>query len=62
MLFYVPPLLPVMAKTDDGVYDSSNEELFSPIEKARLPMEYLARLFSAGNVDPVRLALKKAGK
>ncbi len=59
MLFYVPPLLPVMAKTDAGVYDSSNEELFSPIEKARLPMEYLARLFSAGNVDPVRLALKK---
>ena len=59
MLFYVPPLLPVMAKTDDGVYDSSNEELFSPIEKARLPMEYLARLFSAGNVEPVRLALKK---
>jgi nitrate reductase beta subunit len=59
MLFYVPPLLPVMARTDDGVYDSSNEELFSPIEKARLPMEYLARLFSAGNVDPVRLALKK---
>jgi nitrate reductase beta subunit len=59
MLFYVPPLLPVMAKTDDGVYDSSNEELFSPIEKARLPMEYLARLFSAGNMDPVRLALKK---
>jgi nitrate reductase beta subunit len=59
MLFYVPPLLPVMAKTGDGVYDSSNEELFSPIEKARLPMEYLARLFSAGNVEPVRLALKK---
>ena len=59
MLFYVPPLLPVMAKTDEGVYDSSNEELFSPIEKARLPMEYLARLFSAGNLEPVRLALKK---
>ncbi len=59
MLFYVPPLLPVMAKTDDGVYDSSNEELFSPIEKARLPMEYLARLFAAGNIEPVRLALKK---
>ncbi|MDQ5846813.1 MAG: nitrate reductase subunit beta [Acidobacteriota bacterium] len=59
MLFYVPPLLPVMAKTDAGVYDSSNEELFSPIEKARLPMEYLARLFAAGNVEPVRLALKK---
>jgi len=59
MLFYVPPLLPVMAKAEEGVYDCSNEELFSPIEKARLPMAYLASLFSAGNIDPVRLALKK---
>ena len=55
----VPPLLPVMANTDDGTYDTANEELFSPIEKARLPMEYLAKLFSAGNIDPVRIALKK---
>jgi nitrate reductase beta subunit len=59
MLFYVPPLLPVMAKTEDGLYDASEAELFSPIEKARLPMEYMARLFSAGNIDPVRYALKK---
>ncbi|HLG14732.1 MAG TPA: nitrate reductase subunit beta [Blastocatellia bacterium] len=59
MLFYVPPLLPVMAKTDDGVYDAANDELFSPIEKARLPMEYLARLFGGGNPEPVTLALKK---
>ena len=48
-----------MAKTDAGVYDTANEELFSPIEKARLPIEYMAKLFSAGNVEPVRLALKK---
>ena len=59
MLFYVPPMLPVMAKTEDGVYDTANDELFSPIEKARLPMEFMASLFSAGNVDPVTLALKK---
>jgi nitrate reductase beta subunit len=59
MLFYVPPLLPVMAKTEAGVYDSANSELFSPIDKARLPMEYLAKLFSAGNVTPVEFALKK---
>lgn len=59
MLFYVPPLLPVMAKTGEGVYDTSMQELFSPIEKARLPMEYLARLFSGGNLEPVRYALKK---
>jgi nitrate reductase beta subunit len=59
MLFYVPPLLPVMAKTEEGLYDASSKELFSPIEKARLPMQYLARLFSGGNLDPVRYALRK---
>ncbi|MFZ1699505.1 MAG: nitrate reductase subunit beta [Pyrinomonadaceae bacterium] len=59
MLFYVPPMLPVMAETTDGVYNTANEELFSPIEKARLPIEYMASLFSAGNVDHVSLALKK---
>jgi nitrate reductase beta subunit len=59
MLFYVPPLLPVMAKNEDGLYDASGKELFSPVEKARLPQEYLARLFSAGNVEPVQYALKK---
>ena len=59
MLFYVPPMLPVMAKTETGSYDTANDELFSPIEKARLPMEFMASLFSAGNVDHVSLALKK---
>jgi len=59
MLFYVPPMLPVMAETSDGVYDTANEELFSPIEKARLPLEFMASLFSAGNLDHVNLALKK---
>ena len=59
MLFYVPPMLPVMAETTDGVYDTANDELFSPIEKARLPIEFMASLFSAGNVDHVSLALKK---
>jgi nitrate reductase beta subunit len=59
MLFYVPPLLPVMARTEDGLYDTSEEELFAPVENARLPIEYLARLFSAGNTSHVELALKK---
>jgi nitrate reductase beta subunit len=59
MLFYVPPLLPVMAKTEEGLYDASGKEIFSPVERARLPIQYLARLFSAGNPDPVTYALKK---
>jgi len=59
MLFYVPPLLPVMSRTEDGLNDTSNDELFSPIERARLPIEYLARLFAAGNAEPVKVALRK---
>jgi nitrate reductase beta subunit len=59
MLFYVPPLLPVVAKADEGLYDTSGKELFAPIEKARLPMEYMAKLFSAGNVELVRYSLRK---
>ncbi|MEW6731145.1 MAG: nitrate reductase subunit beta [Acidobacteriota bacterium] len=59
MLFYVPPLLPVMARVDDGLYDSSEKEIFSPIDKARLPISYMAQLFSAGNLEPVQMALKR---
>ena len=42
-----------------NVKDTANDELFSPIEKARLPMQYLAKLFSGGNLNQVRYALKK---
>lgn len=59
MLYYVPPLLPVMGKIENGVYEHDNDALFSSIEKARLPMKFMAALFSAGNLDPVREALKK---
>jgi nitrate reductase beta subunit len=59
MLFYVPPLLPIMASVNDGNYDTSSPELFGKLENARLPMKYLASLFGAGNEGPVRYALKK---
>jgi nitrate reductase beta subunit len=59
MLFYVPPLLPILARYQDGTYDTSSEELFDSLSRARLPIEYLASLFAAGNVGKVRYALKK---
>jgi nitrate reductase beta subunit len=59
-LFYVPPMLPAMASVDDeGVYESTSDSLWAGIEKSRLPMKYLASLFSAGDVDIVRNVLKK---
>ena len=60
MLFYVPPLQPVQATRRDGTYeilDTGAEGLapmLSALEQARLPLRYLANLFSAGNVEIVK--------
>jgi nitrate reductase beta subunit len=64
MLFYVPPLLPVMSvrKADEGsppVVRSLSEELFHTFDRARAPMGYLASLFSAGNEGVLRSTLRK---
>lgn len=59
-LFYVPPLLPTMAYVDeDGTYETTSESLWGAIEKSRLPMSYLASLFSAGNEEVIKNVLKK---
>jgi len=59
MLYYVPPLLPVMGKIGDGIYEHKTEDFFASIEQARLPMKFLASLFSAGNMDEIRSVMKK---
>lgn len=59
MLFYVPPLLPVLGKSENGVYENTAEGVFGTLDKARLPVRYLARLFGAGNVDVVTFALRR---
>jgi nitrate reductase beta subunit len=59
MLFYVPPLLPVMSASDGDLVRSDAEELFADIEKARAPISYMGKLFAAGNDGKVSHALKK---
>jgi len=59
MLFYVPPLLPVMATVQGGTYDSSAAGLFGSVDQLRAPIRYLSQLFAAGNDGHVRYALKK---
>jgi nitrate reductase beta subunit len=39
MLFYVPPLLPVISRREDDVTVTESEEFFHDIEKARVPLE-----------------------
>ncbi|HEY7789536.1 MAG TPA: nitrate reductase subunit beta [Vicinamibacterales bacterium] len=52
MLFYVPPLLPVTGAMADGVYETS-ADFFSSLESARLPIQYLASLFTAGDTQQI---------
>ncbi|MEQ8762861.1 MAG: nitrate reductase subunit beta [Planctomycetota bacterium] len=60
MLFYVPPLLPVMAQTSEaGYYDTTHQDFLGSIDDYRLPLKYMASLFGAGNEAPVRYALRK---
>ncbi len=65
MLFYVPPMLPVLAKTRDGHYevDQSGADglapLLSALEKARVPLKFMASLFSAGNEEVVAEVYRK---
>ncbi|RLA64652.1 MAG: nitrate reductase subunit beta [Epsilonproteobacteria bacterium] len=59
MLFYVPPLLPIMGNVSENIYDNKNETYFTSIDQCRLPIKYLAGLFSAGDEGRIRHVLKK---
>ncbi len=59
MLFYVPPLLPVMSSQEEGGLMNDIDDLFGDVEKARAPISYLAKIFGAGNESYLRYALKK---
>jgi nitrate reductase beta subunit len=59
-LFYVPPLLPAMAEiNDDKLYHTASSSLWEDMENSRLPLKYLASLFSAGDTTIIRNILKK---
>lgn len=58
-LFYVPPLLPAMGTVKNDLYDSTTGSFWGSTEEARLPLKYLANLFSAGNTVTIRQVLTK---
>jgi nitrate reductase beta subunit len=59
MLFYVPPMSPVMANRQDGTVESVSDSFFHDIEQARVPLKFLGNLFGAGGEGKVVYALKK---
>ncbi|MEE6294664.1 nitrate reductase subunit beta [Georgenia wangjunii] len=60
MVWYIPPLSPVVdvvAETGEDSEDKHN--LFAAIDTLRIPVEYLAELFTAGDTVPVTAVLKR---
>ena len=59
MVWYVPPLSPVMSMIEGPGSECDPDDVFPAIDELRIPVQYLANLLSAGDEEPVRLALKR---
>lgn len=59
MLYYVPPLLPIMGNVSDNIYNHTKKTYFTSIDDCRLPIKYLASLFGAGDEGLIKGVLKK---
>ena len=60
MVWYIPPLSPVVDVVRDTGEDAEERgNLFAAIDTLRIPVEYLANLFTAGDPEPVTRVLKK---
>ena len=60
MVWYVPPLSPVTEALRDSGHDGEDvDNLFGAIETLRIPVGYLAELFTAGDPAPVDAALRR---
>ncbi len=58
MVWYIPPLSPVVDMLRDTGHDGEEAgNLFGAIDALRIPVDYLAELFTAGDPAPVRAAL-----
>ena len=59
MVWYVPPLSPVMGMIEGEGSEADPDDVFPAIDELRIPIAYLANLLAAGDEAPVRLALKR---
>jgi nitrate reductase beta subunit len=59
MVWYIPPLSPVVDVVRDTGEDAEDRgNLFAAIDALRIPVEYLAELFTAGDPEPVDRVLR----
>jgi nitrate reductase / nitrite oxidoreductase, beta subunit len=58
MVWYIPPLSPIVDLLRDQGHDAESPDvLFGAIRSLRIPMEYLAELFTAGDVREIERVL-----
>src|SRR5574340_713257 len=60
MVWYIPPLSPVADVVNAQGYDADNpDHVFATIDSLRIPIDYLANLYTAGDTAAVRTVLRK---
>jgi nitrate reductase beta subunit len=59
MVWYVPPLSPVVSTLEDDGYEADPDDVFGAIDHLRIPLAYLANLLSAGDVGVIRDVLHR---
>jgi len=59
MVWYVPPLSPVMGMIEGKGSVADPDDVFPAIDRLRIPVRYLANLLSAGDDDVIRRVLKQ---
>jgi len=59
MVWYVPPLSPVMSLVEGPGSQADPDDVFPAIDELRIPIAYLANMLTAGDERPVRAALRR---
>ena len=59
MVWYVPPLSPVVSTLEIDGYEADPDDVFGAIDNLRIPLEYLANLLTAGDVEAIRAVLHR---
>jgi len=59
MVWYVPPLSPITGVLEGDGSEADPDDVFPAIEKMRIPVEYLASLFSAGDTERIKIVLRR---
>ena len=59
MVWYVPPLSPVVNTLETDGYEADPDDVFDAIDAMRIPVDYLANLLAAGDADVIRDVLHR---